>query len=277
MKQKNFLPFFCEKPPEKGDYFLQEIKEDPDCRKIVEASFYCTALSFLVSFILSSLFVSAFLSTAPEKSDTVFPDFSAGLIFFLPVIFIAIFTRLIMAKELSLPLRRRLFPLFPEKDFFPEKGLAEFLAEAFFYGIFLQIPVFLIGVIQKKILQIFSISLPVQERVLMIKDLLEKGDIFPILLFAVPVLFLAPLAEELFFRMILFERLALTWKKEYAVWGTTILFAMLHGNPGVFLPLLVVGYMCQKIYLRSHSILTAVCLHFSFNISTMILLFLTKS
>ena len=66
-------------------------------------------------------------------------------------------------------------------------------------------------------------------------------------------------------------------KKGYAVWVTTVFFALLHGNTAAFLPLLVVGYVCQKTYIKTSSLLAAVLLHTGFNLSTILLLFFTHT
>ena len=264
--------------PEK-DIFLPGNDPEAEYRKTVNHSFLCTGITFITAFFLAGSIASC-IPAAPEDSYLYFlKDFLAGSIFFLPVAIIAIITRIYGSKHSgnSKIDRQKFLPFLP----FPvpeRKKVLHLSAGTFLCGILLQLPVLILGWVQKYIFLLLGIEFPPQEKVAMIAKLLENGgNFFPLLFLIIPPLFFAPLAEELFFRLIFFDKLNLYMKKEYAVWVTTVFFALLHGNTAAFLPLLVVGYVCQKTYMKTSSLLAAVLLHTGFNLSTILLLFFTHT
>ena len=261
--------------PEK-DIFLYGNDPEAEYTKRVKYSFFYTGITFILAFFLAGS-VASFLPVDPEHELLYFlKDFLAGSIFFLPVAVSAIITRR-YGCDRKKKSTQKFLPLLP--DPVPQrKRLILLSAGLFLCGILLQLPVLTLNFIQKYIFLILGIDLAPQEKVAMIAKILENGDnLFPLLFLIIPPLFFAPLAEELFFRLILFDKLNLYMKKEYAVWVTTVLFALLHGNTAAFLPLLMVGYVCQKTYLKTSSILAAVLLHTGFNFSTILLLFITHT
>ena len=272
LKEKNsFSP--DENFPEKG-FFLSEEASEEAYRKKIDSSFRCTGLVFLLSFFLAGVFVS--LGAAERNNDPSFSrDLFAGIIFFLPVIITGLYTRGFFTPGNMTPVfRRKLLPLYPEP--LPEKKKLFLLsAAAFAGGIALQIPVLLLGALQKSIFLKLGISVLAQEKVSMISTILSgSGDkFFPLVCMLFPPLFLAPFAEELFFRLILFDKIREYTTKEYAIWVTTVIFALFHGNVAAFLPLVLVGFVCQKVCIKTSSLLPAVLLHTGFNFSTFLLLF----
>ena len=148
LKEKNsFSP--DENFPEKG-FFLSEEASEEAYRKKIDSSFRCTGLVFLLSFFLAGVFVS--LGAAERNNDPSFSrDLFAGIIFFLPVIITGLYTRGFFTPGNMTPVfRRKLLPLYPEP--LPEKKKLFLLsAAAFAGGIALQIPVLLLGALQKSI------------------------------------------------------------------------------------------------------------------------------
>lgn len=263
--------------PEK-DIFLYGNKPEREYRKIINYSFLYTGTTLIISFFLAGS-IALFIPADPENKILYFlKDFLAGSVFFLPVAVIAVITRLYGRKRLAPGACVQEFLPFLPSPVPGSKRLILLFSGVFLCGILLQIPVLLLSAVQKSIFLKLGIELPPQEKVAMIAKLLENGNnLLPLLFLIIPSLFFAPLAEELFFRLILFDKLRLYIKKEYAFWGTNILFALLHGNTAAFLPLLLVGCICQKVYLKTSSLLAAVLLHTGFNLSTILLLFITHT
>lgn len=75
----------------------------------------------------------------------------------------------------------------------------------------------------------------------------------------------APLAEEIFFRGVLFPCLLRYVRPSLAVLGVSVLFAALHANLGAALPLLILSVALCWAYRDSGSILAPVILHAAFN------------
>lgn len=90
----------------------------------------------------------------------------------------------------------------------------------------------------------------------------------------VVTILLAPAAEELLFRGILF-----TWIRQWghprlALWGTSVLFALIHLNTVTFLPLLVLALLLARLYERTGNLLAPIAAHALFNAFNFIMLYL---
>ncbi len=82
----------------------------------------------------------------------------------------------------------------------------------------------------------------------------------------------APVAEELLFRGILFPFIRDLGKPRLAFWGTAVLFGAMHGNLAAFLPLVFFGAMLAALYLRTGNLLAPMTAHALFNLVPFILL-----
>ncbi len=95
----------------------------------------------------------------------------------------------------------------------------------------------------------------------------------PLLAFVV-VAVVAPVAEEIFFRGVVFN----AWEREYGYWraliGSSLLFAVIHAEILVLVPIFLLALMLGYVYARTRSLLTVIGLHATFNAISMILLFL---
>ncbi len=90
----------------------------------------------------------------------------------------------------------------------------------------------------------------------------------------VVTILLAPAAEELLFRGILF-----TWIRQWgyprlAWWGTSLLFALIHLNTVTFLPLLVLALLLARLYERTGNLLAPIAAHALFNAFNFTMLYL---
>ncbi len=83
---------------------------------------------------------------------------------------------------------------------------------------------------------------------------------------AVPaVVIVAPIAEELFFRGVAFN----AWLREHgyrrALFGSALLFALIHGSLLALLPIFLLGIGLALVYERSRSLLAAIVMHATVN------------
>jgi membrane protease YdiL (CAAX protease family) len=77
---------------------------------------------------------------------------------------------------------------------------------------------------------------------------------------------LAPLAEELLFRGILYPAIKRAGFPRLAFWGTSLLFALIHMNLITFLPLLLFAMILALLYERTGNLLAPLTAHAIFNI-----------
>lgn len=266
-------------PVAERDIFFSADEEKIVRQKLVKYSFSFACMAFLFSWLGVFFFMKIF--PVQDNEVNFFREFSLSILFFLPVLLTILLVRSAVLKRSSLPPQARknffLFAL-PQKYSTGKKAFY-FFCTAFFGGLLLQCIVLLITFLQNILFQKLGFPvLPQQERVLQIIKLFENGGgIFSFFTVLFAPLFLAPLTEELFFRLVLFEKMREYMRFLPALVCTSFVFALFHGNLHSFLPLFLVGAVCQKACLKNGSLLTPVILHFSFNLSTFLLLFLMKS
>lgn len=83
---------------------------------------------------------------------------------------------------------------------------------------------------------------------------------------------IAPLAEELFFRGLLFRAFEKKWSAWWALGLSSAFFALTHFQPLQFLPLMAAGAVFGSLMMLTGRLGTAVVTHMAFNISTVVLL-----
>ena len=76
---------------------------------------------------------------------------------------------------------------------------------------------------------------------------------------------LAPLAEEILFRGILYPTIKQAGFPRVALWGTSLLFAAIHLNLAIFLPLLLLALMLTWLYEKTDNLLAPIAAHSLFN------------
>jgi membrane protease YdiL (CAAX protease family) len=76
---------------------------------------------------------------------------------------------------------------------------------------------------------------------------------------------LAPLAEEMFFRGILYPAIKQAGFPRLALWGTSVVFAAIHLTPVIFLPLLVLALLLVWLYEKTDNLLAPIAAHSLFN------------
>lgn len=96
------------------------------------------------------------------------------------------------------------------------------------------------------------------------------ASVDPVVL-VVALVIVAPIAEEVFFRGIVFN----AWEREYgaqrAVYGSALLFAVIHGSIFNLLPIFVLGVLLAAFYRRTRSLPGSMALHAGFNAISVVL------
>jgi len=76
---------------------------------------------------------------------------------------------------------------------------------------------------------------------------------------------LAPVAEEMLFRGILYPAIKQAGFPHLALWGTALLFAAVHTNLVTFVPLMVLALALTALYERTNNLLAPIAAHAMFN------------
>jgi membrane protease YdiL (CAAX protease family) len=86
---------------------------------------------------------------------------------------------------------------------------------------------------------------------------------------------LAPAAEEMLFRGILYPAIKQAGFPRVALWGTALLFALVHLNVVTFIPLLVFAVALTLLYERTDNLLAPITAHALFNAMNFVILYST--
>jgi membrane protease YdiL (CAAX protease family) len=84
---------------------------------------------------------------------------------------------------------------------------------------------------------------------------------------------LVPVAEEIFFRGILYPWLKQIGFPRLALWGTAVMFAALHMNLVTFVPLMILALVLTSLYERTENLLAPIAAHGLFNAMNFALLY----
>ena len=87
---------------------------------------------------------------------------------------------------------------------------------------------------------------------------------------------IAPVAEELFFRGIAYPMLKQRVHPQFALWSTAVLFALIHGNVVIVVPLIVLAVALTLLYEWTDNLLACIVVHSLFNAANFGMLFLLK-
>ena len=83
--------------------------------------------------------------------------------------------------------------------------------------------------------------------------------------FVVFSILIAPVAEEILFRGVLYPAIKQFGFPRSALWGTAVLFAAIHVNVPIFLPLLALGLALALLYEATNNLLATITAHGLFN------------
>ena len=85
---------------------------------------------------------------------------------------------------------------------------------------------------------------------------------------------LAPAAEELLFRGILYPWVKHAGFPRLALWGTALLFAAIHANVVVLIPLFALAVILTVLYEKTNNLLAPITAHALFNATNFVMLYL---
>jgi len=94
--------------------------------------------------------------------------------------------------------------------------------------------------------------------------------------FGLVTIVVAPLAEELVFRGICYPAIKYAGYPRLALWGTAVLFAAIHFNLAIFLPLLLLALVLTWLYEKTDNLLATIAAHSLFNAVNLGLFFLSE-
>ena len=86
--------------------------------------------------------------------------------------------------------------------------------------------------------------------------------------------FIAPVAEEMVFRGILYPAIKRAGYRRVALWSTSLIFAAMHMNVPSFVPLLVLAVLMVFIYERTNNLLSCIVAHSFFNATNFVSFYL---
>ncbi len=123
------------------------------------------------------------------------------------------------------------------------------------------------------ILNLMHRDVPVQEAV----QTMQKADTLDCrVYFVVFSILIAPAAEEILFRGVLYPAIKQFGFPRSALWGTAALFAAIHMNVPIFLPLLALGLALALLYEATNNLLATITAHGLFNAVNIVVFYLNQ-
>ena len=121
---------------------------------------------------------------------------------------------------------------------------------------------FLLQLISLRLLSLLHFKSPDQAAVVTLQGAQSWGAKAYLITFTALV---APVAEELIFRGIIYPTIKQMGYPRVALWATALLFAAIHGNVPIFLPLLVLALALAFLYEVTDNLLAPITAHAVFN------------
>jgi membrane protease YdiL (CAAX protease family) len=109
-----------------------------------------------------------------------------------------------------------------------------------------------------------------QSAVTMLKSIKGWGEYAYLCFFTVA---LAPVAEEFIFRGILYPFVKQLGFPKLALFGTSFLFALIHADKAIFIPLFVLALALTWLYEKTGNLLAPIVAHSLFNAANLVILF----
>jgi membrane protease YdiL (CAAX protease family) len=106
-----------------------------------------------------------------------------------------------------------------------------------------------------------------------VEALQNAGHGMGLVVFVVVTVIVAPVAEELLFRGVLYPAIKSAGFPRLALWGSSALFAAIHTNLPIFLPLLVLALVLVWLYEQTDNLLAPIAAHALFNATNLVLFF----
>jgi hypothetical protein len=92
-------------------------------------------------------------------------------------------------------------------------------------------------------------------------------------LMGIATVLIAPVAEEIIFRGILYPAVKRAGYPRLALWGTSILFGLIHVNLGTFVPLTFLAVVLAYLYEYTGNLLACITVHCVFNAANFVALY----
>ncbi len=92
----------------------------------------------------------------------------------------------------------------------------------------------------------------------------------------IATIIIAPVAEEVIFRGILYPAIKRTGHPRIALWGTAVLFGLIHLNLATFVPLTFLALVLVLLYEYTGNLLTCITVHSFFNAANFVALYYQK-
>jgi membrane protease YdiL (CAAX protease family) len=121
-------------------------------------------------------------------------------------------------------------------------------------------------------LQLISLTEVKPELQVPIKILQVSVTLTQRMAFVFSAVILAPIVEESLFRGILYPLIKQLGFPKTALWGTSLLFALIHGNLMTFVPLTFLALVLTAIYERTDRLIASIATHATFNICNFFIL-----
>jgi uncharacterized protein len=131
----------------------------------------------------------------------------------------------------------------------------------------------LLGGISQTVMKLLQHDVKPQEAIEMLQKTQTPDSRAYLIVFAVLV---APVIEEIFFRGVLYPAIKQAGWPRAAWWGTAALFAAIHGNLPIFLPLFVLGLALAWLYEKTDNLLASITAHAVFNAINIVTFFLIE-
>jgi len=121
-----------------------------------------------------------------------------------------------------------------------------------------------LGILSTKLMGQFHVDAVPQQSVRMLQTGISIG---PEIFLALLAIALAPVTEELLFRGILYPFIKQQGYPKLALWGTSVLFGLLHLNLMTFLPLTFLGLVLAWLYETTDNLTAPILAHSLFNLA----------
>jgi membrane protease YdiL (CAAX protease family) len=116
--------------------------------------------------------------------------------------------------------------------------------------------------VSAKVLSLFDMPVEQQQAVKVLQSAKNNMDF---LYHGVAAILIAPFVEELVFRGILYPAIKGAGFRKLALWGTSMFFALTHGNLMIFVPLTVLAIILTFLYETTNNLLAPIVTHSFFN------------
>lgn len=107
-----------------------------------------------------------------------------------------------------------------------------------------------------------------------VETLRHAGQGLGLLAFVLITVVIAPLGEELLFRGVLYPAIKHAGFPHFAWWGTSLLFAVIHFNRPILLPLFLLSLLLVWLYDYTDNFLAPLTAHMVFNAANLVIFFI---